>query len=191
LEMKKERFKTCEGLKWWWPRFFDSLRQGSHCLRGGRGRRASWLASFSLRRPPRRAEMGVREIAWRRTLPRRSGGNKSAAWNAWRLLAAILTKAKYTKLCNYNCFFFVTIFRKLSGHTPRIWFRTNLILNQSDSEPTWFRTNLIPNQSDSEPIWFWTNLTLNQSDSEPIWFWTNLIPNQSDSDLIPNHLILN
>ncbi len=67
-------------LKRWQPRFFDSFKQRSHCLRGGRGRRESWPPSFSLRRPPRRAEMGVRKIARRRTSPRRSGGNKSAAW---------------------------------------------------------------------------------------------------------------
>ncbi len=83
--------------KWWLPRFFDSLRQRSHSSRGSRGQRASWPASFLLRRPPIRTEIGVREIAWRRTLPRRSGGNKRAAWSVWRLLVAILTKAKNTK----------------------------------------------------------------------------------------------
>jgi hypothetical protein len=102
--------------KWWRPRFFDSLRQRSHSLRGGRGRRASWPASFSLRRPPIRTEMGVKEIARQRTSPRHSGGNKSAAC-AWVLLAAILTKAKNRKCRNYNCFSFIAIFRKLPGHT--------------------------------------------------------------------------
>jgi hypothetical protein len=74
-------------------------------LRGGRRRRASWPASFLLRRPPIRAEMGVQEIARRRTSPRRSSGNESAAWRAWRSLAAILSKAKNRKCRNYNCFF--------------------------------------------------------------------------------------
>ncbi len=106
--------------KRWRQRFFDSLRQRSHSLTGGRGRRASWLTSFSFRRPPIRTEMGVREIAWQRTSLRRSGGNKSAAWSAWRPLAAILTKAKNTKCRNCNCFFYIAIFRKLSGHTSYI-----------------------------------------------------------------------
>ncbi len=61
------------------------------------GRRASWPASFSLRRPPGSAETGVREIARRRTSPRCSGGNKSAAWSAWRSPATILRKAKNRK----------------------------------------------------------------------------------------------
>ncbi len=52
--------------KRWRPQFFDSLSQRSHCLIGGWGRTASWPASFSLRRPPIRTEMGVWEIAqWR------------------------------------------------------------------------------------------------------------------------------
>jgi hypothetical protein len=114
--------------KRWRPLSFDSLRQRSHSLRGGRGRRASWPASFSLRRPPIRTEMGVREIARRRTLLRRSGGNKSAAWSAWRLLVAILTKAKHTKGCNYNCFFYYDFPKIIRTHliyvdpalTPRL-----------------------------------------------------------------------
>ncbi len=69
------------------------------------GRRESWPPSFSLRRPPIRTEMGVREIALWRISPRRSGGNKSAAWSAWR---------------NYNCFFIITIFQKSSGHNSYI-----------------------------------------------------------------------
>ncbi len=112
LEIKKER---------WQPRSFDILRQHSHCLRGGRGRRESWPPSFSLRRPPIRTEMGVREIARRRTSPRRSGGNESAAWSAWRSLAAILTKAKITKCRNYNCFFLIAIFWKSTGHTSYVY----------------------------------------------------------------------
>jgi hypothetical protein len=83
--------------KRWRPRFFDSFRQHYHSLRGGRGWRVSWPASFSLRRPPGSAEMGVREIARRRTSPRRSGGNKSAAWSAWRSPATILRKSKNRK----------------------------------------------------------------------------------------------
>jgi hypothetical protein len=59
LEMKKEQFKTCEEAKAMAATILDSLRQRSHCLRGGRGRRASWPALFSLRRPRRRTEMGV------------------------------------------------------------------------------------------------------------------------------------
>ncbi len=55
--------------KRWRPWSFDSLKQRSHCLRGGRGQRESWPPSFSVRRPPRRTEMGVREIARRRTSP--------------------------------------------------------------------------------------------------------------------------
>jgi hypothetical protein len=90
--------------KGWQARFFDSLRQRSHCLRGGQGQTASWQALFSLRRPPRRAGMGVREIALRQTLLRRSRGNKSTAWSVWRSLVAILTKAKNTKCCHYNGF---------------------------------------------------------------------------------------
>jgi hypothetical protein len=31
-----------------------------------------------------------------------------------------LTKAKNTKCPNYNCFFFIAIFRKSSGHTPYV-----------------------------------------------------------------------
>ncbi len=92
--------------KLWQPQFFDSLWQCSHCLRGGQGRRVSWLISFSLKRPPRSADLGVREIAQWRTSPRCSDGNKSTAWSAWRSLAVILTKAKNTKCCNYNCFFY-------------------------------------------------------------------------------------
>ncbi len=91
--------------KWWRPRFFDSLRQCSHCLWAGEGRRANWLASFLLRRPLRRAGMGVPEIARRWTSPRCSGSNKSAAWSAWTLPASILRKAKNTKWPNYNCLF--------------------------------------------------------------------------------------
>jgi hypothetical protein len=84
LEMKKgDSGRIRRPKRWrpkrWRPRFFDSLKQRSHCLRGGRGRRESWPPSFSLRRPPRRAERGVRKIARRRTSPRRSGSNKSAA----------------------------------------------------------------------------------------------------------------
>ncbi len=106
--------------KRWRPQFFNSLRQHSHSLRGGRGRRESWPPSFSLRRPPIRTEMGVREIAQWRTSPRRSGGNKSAAWSVLRSLAAILTKAKNTKCRNSNCFFYIANFRKLSGRTSYI-----------------------------------------------------------------------
>ncbi len=102
--------------KRWQPRSFDSLRQRSHCFRGGRGRRESWPPSFSLRRPSIRTEMGVREIARRRTSPRRSGGNESAAWSAWRSMAAIMTKAKNRKCRNSICFFYTAIFRKSSGH---------------------------------------------------------------------------
>jgi hypothetical protein len=54
--------------------------------------------------------MGVWEIARRRTSSRRSGGNESAAWSAWRSLAAILTKAKNTKCRSYNCFFLLRFF---------------------------------------------------------------------------------
>ncbi len=104
LEMKKELLKTCEAaeamaaaIPW---------QSESHFLRGSRGRRESRPASFSLRRPPRRDGMGVQEIAWRRTLPRRSGGNESAVWSAWRSLVAILTKAKNTKCRNHICFFY-------------------------------------------------------------------------------------
>jgi hypothetical protein len=107
--------------KRWRPQFFDNLRQRSHSLRGGRGRRASWPASFSLRRPPLRTEMGVREIARRRTSPRRSGGNKSAAWSAWRSLAAILTKAKNTKCQNYNCFFYSDFPEIIGTHSIRVF----------------------------------------------------------------------
>ncbi len=120
LKMTKELFRTCERPKQWRPRFFDSLRHRSHCLRGGQGRRESWPTSFSLRRPPRRDRMGVREIARRRTLPRRSGGNESASWNARRSLAAILTKAKNTKCRNYNCFF-VLWFSVNHVFTPRMY----------------------------------------------------------------------
>jgi hypothetical protein len=105
--------------KRWRPLFFDILRQCSHSLRGSRGRRASWPATFSLRRPPIRTEMGVREIAGWRTFPRRSGNNKSAAWRAWRSLEAILIKAKNTKSPNSICFFKL----QFSGNyqdTPRI-----------------------------------------------------------------------
>ncbi len=105
--------------KRWRPRFLDSLRQCSHSLRGGWGQSASWPPSFSLRRPPIGTEMGVREIAGRRTSPRRSGGNKSAAWSAWRSLAAILTKAKNAKCGKYNCF---SLLRFSGNHryTPRM-----------------------------------------------------------------------
>ncbi len=102
--------------KQWRPRFFDSMRHRSHCLRGGRGRRESWPASFSLKRPPRRDGMGVREIERWQTPPRRSGGNESAGWSAWRSLAAILTKAKITICRNYNCFLFIAIFWKSCIH---------------------------------------------------------------------------
>ncbi len=106
--------------KRWRPRSFDSLRQRSHCLRGSRGWRESWPPSFSLRRPPIRTEMGVWEIARRRTSLRRSGGNTSVAWSAWRLLEAVLTKAKNRKCRNSICFFYIAIFRKSSGHTSYI-----------------------------------------------------------------------
>jgi hypothetical protein len=89
-----------------------------------RGQRASWLASFSLRRPPRRAGMGVREIARRPTSPRCSSGNKSAACNAWRSLAAKLTKTKNTKCCNSNCLFycdFPEIIRTHLVHIDLFW----------------------------------------------------------------------
>jgi hypothetical protein len=114
--------------KRWRPRSFDILRQRSHCLRGGRGRRESWPPSFSLRRPPIRTEMGVREIARRRTSPRRSGGNKSAAWSAWRSQEAILTKAKNRKCRNSICFFYIAIFRKSSGHTSYLCCSVNWFL---------------------------------------------------------------
>jgi hypothetical protein len=79
LKMKKDRFRTYEVAEAMAAAILDILRQRSHCLRGSRGRRESWPPSFLLRRPPIRTEMGVREIVRRRTLPRRSGGNKSAA----------------------------------------------------------------------------------------------------------------
>ncbi len=107
--------------KQWRPRSFDSLRQHSHCLRGGRGQRESWPPSFSLRRPPIRTEMGVREIAPRRTSPRRSGGNKSVAWSAWRSLEAILTKAKNRK-CR-NSVFFILRFSGNHRDTPRMFLK--------------------------------------------------------------------
>ncbi len=106
--------------KRWRPWSFDSLRQRSHCLRGGWGRRESWPPSFSLRRPPIRTEMRVREIARQRTSLMRSGGNKSAAWSAWRLLVAILTKAKNTKCRNYNWFFLLR-FSRNHRDTPRTY----------------------------------------------------------------------
>ncbi len=117
LEMKRSDLGRMRRPKRWQPRSFDILRQRSHCLRGGRGRRESWPLSFSLRRPPIRTEMGIREIARRRTSPRRSGGNQSAAWRAWRSPEAILTKAKNRKCWNSICFFYIAIFRKSSGHT--------------------------------------------------------------------------
>ncbi len=117
----RRSFSGCvRRLKRWQPRFLDSLRHRSHCLRGDRGRRESWPASFSLRRPPIRTEMGVREIARRRTSPRRSGGNESAVWSVWRSLAAILTKAKNTKCRNYNSFFKLR-FSRNHVFTPRIF----------------------------------------------------------------------
>ncbi len=79
LEMKKGDSGRIRRPKRWRPRFFDSLKQHSHCSRGGWDQSESCPPSFSLRRPPRRAERGVRKIARRRTSPRRSGGNKSAA----------------------------------------------------------------------------------------------------------------
>ncbi len=106
--------------KRWRPRFLDSLRQRSHSLRGGRGRRASWPPSFSLRRPSKRTEMGVREIARRRTSRRRSGGNKSAAWSAWRSLEEYWQKLKIENVAILSVFFIL----RLSGNhrdTPRIY----------------------------------------------------------------------
>jgi hypothetical protein len=48
-----------------------------------------------------------------------------------------LTKAKNRKCCNYNCFFYIAIFRKLSGHTPYLspgglWPSTVLLYGTSD-----------------------------------------------------------
>ncbi len=66
-------------------------------------------------------------------LPRSSGGNKSAAWSAWRSLEAILTKAKNRKCRNSICFFYIAIFWKSSGHTSyldRLTFRTKVGRNK-------------------------------------------------------------
>jgi hypothetical protein len=77
--MKKELFRTYEAAEVKAAVILYSLRQHSHCLRGGRGRRESWLPSFSLRRPPRRAGMGGTRNSTAGTSPRRSGSNESAA----------------------------------------------------------------------------------------------------------------
>jgi hypothetical protein len=121
--------------KWWQPWFFDNFRQRSHYLRGDRGRSASWPASFLFRSPPRMAGRGVQEIAWRRTSPRLSGGNKSAAWSAWRSPAAILTKAKKTKCRNYNCFFF---FQFSGNQVFTLHTLYSVHLNSINSLNSWF-----------------------------------------------------
>jgi hypothetical protein len=119
LEMKKEQFRTYEAaeamaaaIPWQSETMFSLFerRPGAKCE----------LAAFILAQEASiGTEMGVREIAGRRTSPRRSGGNKSAAWSAWRSLAAILTKAKNAKCGKCNCFYLL----RFSGNhrdTPRM-----------------------------------------------------------------------
>jgi hypothetical protein len=119
LEIKKERFRTCEAAE---AMGANSLTVWDNVLtvRGGHGRRASWPASFLLKRPPRRTEMGVQEIAQQWTSLRRSGGVKSAAWSTWRSLVAILTKAKNTKYCKYHCFL-LRLRNSQHRSKPRLW----------------------------------------------------------------------
>ncbi len=74
---------------------------------------------FLLRGPPRRAGMGIREIAQWWTSLRRSGGNKSAALDVWRSPAAILTKAKNANVVIITGVF-LAIFRKSCIHTSTL-----------------------------------------------------------------------
>ncbi len=60
------------------PPFLHHLRQRSHCWWVGWWRRESFPASPLPKRPLRRIGRGVREIARRQTLPRRSSGDPSA-----------------------------------------------------------------------------------------------------------------
>jgi hypothetical protein len=120
LEMKKERFRTCEAAVAMAAAVPWHLRQRSHCWGVGRGRRASWLASFSFRRPPRGAEMGVRNKVRRRTLPRRSGANESAAWDREGRRRPYEDELKIQNGLITTEIFYIQIFRKSCIHTSYV-----------------------------------------------------------------------
>jgi hypothetical protein len=60
---------------------------------------------------------GVRKMAQRRTLLRRSGGSESAVKNSSTLPGPRLKKAKNECGSIFNCLIFIKVFRELSKHT--------------------------------------------------------------------------
>ncbi len=76
---RRSKFGRARHSQWFSLWFLHHLRQHSHCWWVSRRRRASYPASFSPKRPPRRSRRGVQEIARLQTLLRCSGGEMSAA----------------------------------------------------------------------------------------------------------------
>ncbi len=94
----------CARQSWRWsPWLLDYFAQCSHCWWVGWQWRASWPASPTRKRPPRRSERGVWKIAQRRNSPTCTGGDTTAVRSAWRLLATVLRKTKNTTWRTYNC----------------------------------------------------------------------------------------
>jgi hypothetical protein len=76
------------------------------------------LAGLSLNQEASQKELeGVRKMAQRRTLPRRSGGSESAAKNTSTSPGPKLKKAKNKRSSILNCLTFIEVFRELSKHT--------------------------------------------------------------------------
>jgi hypothetical protein len=80
------------------------------------------LAGLSLNQEASQKELeGVRKMAQRRTLPRRSGGSESAAKDtSTSPPGPKLKKAKNKRSSIFNCLTFIEVFRELSKHTTYI-----------------------------------------------------------------------
>jgi hypothetical protein len=84
----------------------------------GRPGMKSDLAGLSLNQEASQKELeGVRKMAQRRTLPRRSGGSESTAKNISTLPSPTLKKAENKHSSIFNCLTFIEVFRELSKHT--------------------------------------------------------------------------
>jgi hypothetical protein len=71
------------------------------------------LAGLSLNQEASQKELeGVRKMAWRRRLPRRSDGSKSAAQNTLTSTGPRLKKAKNKHASIYNFYIFIFIFSR-------------------------------------------------------------------------------
>ena len=77
----------------------------------------TWLASSSPRRASTRPWRGSAELVVIRTSPTPSGGSLSFVIGISESPVDVSRKAKNRNWPNYNCSFFITLFRKLSKHT--------------------------------------------------------------------------